>query len=75
MIGATLSGGECLTYPGFKELFLYLHSLGCEVSVFINGILLDQEWVDFFRQCFRNVYFPLKAICEVQRAETMNHDL
>lgn len=49
MINATLSGGECLTYPGFKELFLYLHSLGCEVSVFTNGILLDQEWVDFFK--------------------------
>ena len=49
MINATLTGGECLTYPGFKELFLYLHSLGCEVSVFTNGVLLDQEWVDFFK--------------------------
>lgn len=49
MINATLTGGECLTYPGFKELFLYLHSLGCEVSVFTNGILLDQGWVDFFK--------------------------
>ena len=49
MISATLTGGECLTYPGFKELFLYLHSLGCEVSVFTNGVLLDQQWVDFFK--------------------------
>ena len=49
MINVTLTGGECLTYPGFKELFLFLHSLGCEVSVFTNGVLLDQEWVDFFK--------------------------
>ena len=27
MIHATLTGGECLTYSGFDELFLYLHSL------------------------------------------------
>ncbi len=50
MVHATLTGGECLTYPGFKELFLYLHSLGCEVSVFTNGVLLDQEWIDFFKE-------------------------
>ena len=49
MLHATLTGGECLTYPGFKDLFLYLHSLGCEVSVFTNGVLLNQEWVDFFK--------------------------
>jgi len=50
MLHATLTGGECLTYPGFKDLFLYLHSLGCEVSVFTNGVLLDQDWIDFFKQ-------------------------
>ena len=49
MLHATLTGGECLTYPGFKDLFLYLHSLGCEVSVFTNGVLLNQNWVDFFK--------------------------
>ena len=48
MIRATLTGGECLSYPGFKELYIYLHSLGCEVTVFTNGYLLDQEWIDFF---------------------------
>ena len=50
MIHATLTGGECLTYPEFREIFLYLHSLGCEVSVFTNGVLLDREWVEFFKQ-------------------------
>ena len=50
MYQVTLTGGECLTYPGFKELFLYLHSLGCEVNVLTNGELIDERWVSFFRE-------------------------
>lgn len=50
MYQVTLTGGECLTYPGFKELFLYLHSLGCEVNVLTNGELLDERWVSFFKE-------------------------
>jgi len=50
MFSATLSGGECLTYPGFKELYLYLHSLGCEISVLSNGALLDEKWAHFFEK-------------------------
>ena len=48
MITASLSGGECLTYPGFDEIYLYLHSLGCEVSVLTNGLLLDDKRIRFF---------------------------
>ena len=50
MFKATLTGGECLTYPGFKEIYLYLHSLGCEVDVLTNGELLDEQWVEFFKE-------------------------
>ena len=50
MIKATLSGGECLAFPGFDELFLYLHSLGCEVAVLTNGFLLDDRRIEFFLQ-------------------------
>ena len=50
MMHATLSGGECLAYPGFDELFLYLHSLGCEVTILTNGYLLDDQRIAFFRQ-------------------------
>ena len=50
MIQATLTGGECLAYPGFDELFLYLHSLGCSVAVLTNGYLLDDKRIQFFRE-------------------------
>ena len=50
MLSATLTGGECLAYPGFEELFLYLHSLGCEVAVLTNGSLLDDRRIRFFRE-------------------------
>ena len=50
MITATLTGGECLAYPGFDELFLYLHSLGCQVAVLTNGFLLDDRRIQFFKE-------------------------
>ena len=50
MIMATLTGGECLTYPGFKEIYLYLRSLGCDVSVLTNGSLINDEWIQFFQE-------------------------
>ena len=50
MIHASLTGGECLAYPGFDELFLYLHSLGVDVAILTNGFLLDEKRVEFFLQ-------------------------
>lgn len=47
---ATLTGGECLTYYGFEELYLFLQSLGVEIVVFTNGILLNEEKIQFFRE-------------------------
>ena len=49
MFQATLTGGECLTYPGFEDVYLYLHSLGCEVDVLTNGVLLDGPRVRFLQ--------------------------
>ena len=50
MVRATLTGGECLTYPGFEELYLYLHSLGCEIRVLTNAALLDDRWIRFLTE-------------------------
>ena len=50
MYTATLTGGECLTYPGFEELYLYLQDLGCVVDIMTNGVLLDEEKLRFFQE-------------------------
>ena len=50
MMNATLTGGECLTYPGFDEIYLYLRSLGIRGGIKTNGLLLDQERVAFFEK-------------------------
>ena len=49
MINATLTGGECLAYPGFKAVYEHLQNLGCEVEVFTNGALLDDRWIEYFQ--------------------------
>ena len=48
MLRATLTGGECLTYPGFRAVYEHLESLGCEVEVFTNGALLNERWLEYF---------------------------
>lgn len=48
MMNATLSGGECLIYPGFDELYMFLQNLGIKVSVKTNGILLNKKRIAFF---------------------------
>ena len=47
MMHADLTGGECLTHPGFRELYLYLRSHGVEVSILTNGQLITEELADF----------------------------
>ena len=50
MLCVNLTGGECLAYPGFEEIYLYLRALGCELTVLTNGALLDDKWIQFFRE-------------------------
>lgn len=50
MMHADLTGGECLTHPGFKELYTFLRTRGVEVSVLTNGQLLTEEIADLFAQ-------------------------
>ena len=47
---AALTGGECLTYPGFRELYLYLREMGVETSILSNGVRMDAEMVDFLKE-------------------------
>ena len=50
MMYANLTGGECLTYPGFKELYLFLRERGVEVAILSNGLLMNEEMVGFLRE-------------------------
>lgn len=50
MMYASLTGGECLTYPGFRELYLYLRSMGVETRILSNGVLMDEEMVRFLKE-------------------------
>lgn len=49
LLFATLTGGECLLRPDFKELYLHLWKKGVKISVLTNGLLLDTEYVKFFK--------------------------
>ncbi len=44
----TLTGGEPLLYPEFKELYLELKKMGMIIALNTNGTLLDEEWAEFF---------------------------
>jgi radical SAM protein with 4Fe4S-binding SPASM domain len=50
LMKASLSGGECLTYPGFDEVYLHLQTLGIRTGVLTNGLLLDEGRVRFFQE-------------------------
>lgn len=49
MLSASLTGGECLTYPGFKELYCYLRDMGVRVAILSNGILMDERMSEFLK--------------------------
>lgn len=50
MIYAAFTGGECLTYPAFREIYLYAYSLGIRPDLMTNGCLLTEEMVSFLAQ-------------------------
>ena len=50
MLNATLSGGECLAYPGFDEIYQYLQELGIRVNIITNGVLLDEKRIAQFKK-------------------------
>lgn len=47
---ASLTGGECLTYPGFDEVYLFLREKGVRSAILSNGYLIDKKRIDFFKE-------------------------
>ncbi len=50
MMYATLTGGECLTYPDFERIYLFLQKNSVQISVLTNGALLDDEKIEFLKK-------------------------
>lgn len=50
MLYLLLTGGESLLYDGFKELFEKLDEMGFVLTINSNGILIDDEWIKFFKK-------------------------
>lgn len=50
MMFASLTGGECLTYPDFERLYLYLYNKSVRIGILTNGVLLDKEKVEFLKK-------------------------
>lgn len=45
-----LTGGECLAYPGFAEVYAYLINQGIHVSVLTNGQLISDQHIELFKR-------------------------
>ena len=45
-----LTGGEPLTYPDFRRLYLGIQKLGMLLTINTNGTLIDEDWADFFAE-------------------------
>lgn len=50
MMYVRLTGGECLTYPGFRKLYQFLRNAGIETVILSNGILMDEEMTVFLKE-------------------------
>ena len=55
MLVSSLSGGECLTYPWFDEVYMYLKSKGMMITVLTNGVLLNNKRIEFFKKNLPNI--------------------
>ena len=58
LLWVSLSGGECLTHPGFEEIYLHLHHRGIHTRILTNGVLLDEKRIAFFQR-YRPDFFQI----------------
>jgi radical SAM protein with 4Fe4S-binding SPASM domain len=45
-----LTGGEILTHPQFKQIYLMAKSMGFLVAINTNAYLIGERWADFFAE-------------------------
>ena len=46
----SLTGGECMLHPNFKEIYTYIHKKGIEVNIFTNASLISEDIISLFKQ-------------------------
>lgn len=50
MMKALLTGGEAMTHPDFRKIYMYLFEQGIVIQVKTNGILLNREAIELFTE-------------------------
>ena len=50
MINALLTGGEAMTHPDFWQIYMYLIDHGVTVRLKTNGILLNENHIERFKE-------------------------
>ena len=50
MVTALLTGGEAMTHPDFKRIYMYLIDHGVSVRLKTNGILLNRDMIDLLTE-------------------------
>ena len=68
-----LHGGEPLLYPkkDMKRLLKYYKDkTNINISIQTNGLLIDQEWIDIFKNYSKNFLFSISFfICSISSSE------
>lgn len=74
MMFASLTGGECLLRPDFKELYLYLWKKRVFITVMTNGTLLGEEHITLFKTYKpERVQISLYGSCEAGYQKVTGH--
>lgn len=50
LMNAVLTGGEAMTHPDFRKIYMYLMEQGVSVRVKTNGILLNKDMIELFTE-------------------------
>lgn len=72
---ATLTGGECLLRRDFKELYLHLWNKRVRITIFTNGILINDDYIDFFKKYPpEKIRISLYGSCEAAYRKVTGHE-
>ena len=72
---ATLTGGECLLRYDFKDLYLHLWNKRVRITIFTNGILINDDYIDFFKKYPpEKIRISIYGSCEAAYRKVTGHE-